>query len=539
MIKSRQGAIAKFRFSWFYFTSERGQMKMTVLLCCFFAVCMFAQYEDTGKRGLYFPKKNYTGVELPIFNAVKDQLPSPVLDDNPEWVKLYWKAWELAFKHYKKPPQGSPFVSDYIDEAFSPSIFQWDTIFMILFARYAHHLFPCVVSLDNFYCRQYENGYICREIDEATGTDYVCESRDNTINPPLFSWAELEYARVSGDSSRYQDVLPALVKYAGWLEKYRKKANTKHDLFWQTGLGSGMDNTPRSGSAWIDMSSQMAMFYRDISLIAGHCGDKTNEQLYQAKYKETAERINSLMWNNEDGFYYDLDDNAKQIKVKTIASFWPLLAGIASKDQAARLMLHLKNTNEFWRETPFPSLSADHPAYKPDGEYWLGGVWAPTNIMVIKGLERYSDLNNTAEFCNAASEKYIDAMSKVFKRTGTIWENYSPDATRRGIQSQPDFVGWSGCGPITLLLENVIGIIPDAVNHSVHWTITRKDRYGIQNLTFGTTNATLICSERESVAKPCSLEIKSNKAFTLVVSREFNKEHRFDIKPGTNTITVP
>ena len=122
-------------------------MKFSVrilLVFVLFVNCARAQYEDAGKRGLYFSKKSYTDSPIPSFIASRNKLPSPILEDNPEYVELYWKAWSLAFDHCKRPPSGSPFVSNYIDEAFSPNIFQWDTIFMIMFARYAHFLFPSI-----------------------------------------------------------------------------------------------------------------------------------------------------------------------------------------------------------------------------------------------------------------------------------------------------------------------------------------------------------------------------------------------------------
>ncbi len=52
------------------------------------------------------------------------------------------------------------------------------------------------------------------------------------------------------------------------------------------------------------------------------------------------------------------------------------------------------------------------------------------------------------EFATLAVERYLDGLSEVYKRTGTLWENYSSEAYSRGIPSQPDFVGWTGCGPI-------------------------------------------------------------------------------------------
>lgn len=106
--------------------------------------CARAQYEDTGKRGLYLLKKNHAETSIPSFLESRSKLPSPILENNPDYVELYWKAWSLAFDHFKAPLQGSHFVSNYIDEGFAPNIFQWDTIFMIMFARYAHFVFPSI-----------------------------------------------------------------------------------------------------------------------------------------------------------------------------------------------------------------------------------------------------------------------------------------------------------------------------------------------------------------------------------------------------------
>ncbi len=262
---------------------------------------------------------------------------------------------------------------------------------MIMFARYAHNIFPAIQSLDNFYCRQYENGYICREIVEATGEDFVYEGRQNTINPPIFSWAEVESYKITGDKSRFAMVLPVMEKYVEWLEQYRKKPNTVHQLYWQTGLGSGMDNTPRSGSGWVDMSSQMVMQYRDMAFICSELGYKDKEDKYNKKADEISDLINKYMWNEDDGLYYDVDDIGNQIKWKTVGCFWPLLAGVANTHQAEKLLDNLKNPHSFWRTIPFPSLAADQKGFKADGEYWVGAVWASTNVAIIKGLDKIAE----------------------------------------------------------------------------------------------------------------------------------------------------
>jgi len=512
-----------------------------ILLFLLLTAVVSAQYDDSGKRGVYFHKKIYTDTPIPTFTQASKSLPSPILENNPELVKLYWAAWEMAFDHFKKPPKGSPFVSNYIDEAFAPNIFQWDTFFMLMFARYANYLFPSIQSLDNFYCRQYENGYICREIVEATGEDFVFEGREHTVNPPLFSWTEVENFKITGDKSRFELALPVLEKYTEWLEKFRRKENTKHHLYWQTGLGSGMDNTPRSGSGWVDMSAQMAMMYNDMAYMSNELNLKEKALSFKEKAKNIGEKINQFMWNEEDGLYYDVDDNGTQIKCKTVASFWPMLAGISNQQQAEKMLANLKDAKTFWRTIPFVSLAADEKEYRADGKYWLGSVWASTNVMIIKGLDKHAvgeNANYFNEFSTLATEKYLEGMYEVYKRTGTIWENYSPDSYARGLWSRPNFVGWSGCGPIELLIENILGIRADASKNEVFWYINRIDKHGLNNLRFGDVTASFVCSKRKAVDKSCKVEITSNNSFQLKILNWTKPVKVFEIKKGLNKITV-
>lgn len=517
-------------------------MQRLLLVCFILSTFIYPQYEDSGSRGIYFPKKNYVEKPIPSFESSRDKLPSPVIEDKPEWIELYWKSWRLAFEHFKKPPEGSPFVANYIDEAFAPNIFQWDTFFMIMFARYANHIFPSIESLDNFYCRQYENGYICREIVEATGEDFVFEGREHTVNPPLFSWAEIENFKITGDKTRFKDVLPVLEKYAEWLEKYRKKEKTTHDLYWQTGLGSGMDNTPRSGSGWVDMSSQMVMMYYDMAAMCLNLNLKNKEEIYRRKAEKIIELINKFMWNEEDGLYYDVDDDGNQIKWKTVACFWPMLAGVANVNQSLKLLDNLKDPKSFWRKIPFPSLAADQKYYAADGKYWLGSVWAPTNVMIIKGLDKFGIGNENAysfdEFAVLATEEYLNGIYEVYKKTGTLWENYSPEAFARGIWSRPDFVGWTGCGPIQLLIENILGFRPNGADNSLTWHLSRIDKHGIEKLRFGSTTASIICAKRENINSAAEIKIETDNDFILKIEKVQNKSITFKIKKGNQNILL-
>ena len=72
-----------------------------------------------------------------------------------------------------------------------------DTAFILQFARYGQAGYPFITALDNCYARQHENGFICRESDRENREVYVIYP----VNPPLFSWAEWEYYRLSGDKN--------------------------------------------------------------------------------------------------------------------------------------------------------------------------------------------------------------------------------------------------------------------------------------------------------------------------------------------------
>ncbi|MDO5427127.1 MAG: trehalase family glycosidase [Coriobacteriia bacterium] len=99
-----------------------------------------------------------------------------------------------------------------------------------------------------------------------------------------------------------------------------------------------------------------------------------------------------------------------------MAGFWPLLAGICNEHQADALNSRLFDPNKFWTDIPFATLSKSDNRFSRQGYYWLGGVWAPTNYMVIKGLEKYGFIENS----RLASEKYLDALVEVYKYTDTL-----------------------------------------------------------------------------------------------------------------------
>lgn len=520
-----------------------------LLVLSAFGVSVFGQTATTDAEfGSYYKAKGDKTSPLPTFDQVKDRLPEPVIEGHSEWMPMYWTCWRLAFDHLRKPVSSSPLISSWLDEAFSGNIFQWDECFMMMFGRYGNAEFPFINSLDNFYCRQRKSGYICREYTEKDGAEIMYghggfddpAGWKNTINPPLFAWAECESFKVTGDKTRFANVLPVLEKYVEflnrdgdpdanpklWSEQGRRSVGTPHLLYWNTDLGSGMDDIPKpakKGAGWVDMSCQMVMQYNELSLICQELGLNKKALKYKAEAKAIGERINKWCWNDKDGFYYDVLADGTQFKKKTLCGYWPMIAGIASPEKVKRMVVHLKNEKEFWRPFIFPALAADEPEYNfPTGGYWKGAVWAPTNYAVIKGLEACGE----ETFATEATEKYLNAMFEVFKKRGTVFENYMPEKFEPE-SGKGDFVGWTAVGPITLLIENVLGFRPDGVRNKLIWRLTRTDKHGIRKLTFGNITTDVVYDGKSKVS------VTSDMPYTLKINGE-----SFRVKAGDNQFNV-
>ena len=533
-----------------------------------------AQTKAPAERyGAYFGKKSYDAKPLPKFEEMRSQLPSPVYDDNPVFVRLYWKAWELAFRNFHEPAAHSGFVSQFIDAAFNKNIFLWDSCFMTVFCNYGYPLVPGISTLDNFYAKQHEDGEICREIVRSSGVDFdewvnhenrplfsrwgwpsydapLTNDRNAPViykdraapapNPkltldgldhPILAWAELEHYRVTGDKSRLDEVWQPLVRYYSALRLYLRQGNGLYVTDW-----ASMDNSPRNaylknGGTGIDISSEMVLFARQLGEIALILGKDIEAREYFAKADQLAAAINQKMWDENRKFYFDLMLDGKRAPVMTIAAYWTLLAGVASPGQAADLVAQLKDPATFGRLNLVPTLAANQTGYDPMGGYWRGSVWAPTDSMIIQGLEKYG----YSDVAREIAMNNLELAARVYEKTGTIWENYSPDHAQQGRPAKADFVGWSGIGPIMYLLEYAIGLRPDARHNRLVWRIEPGARRGCERFRFNGHIVSLIAGPAHNGE---TIRVQSDSAFELQTYFQ-GTERTFTIKVGEQDFDVP
>lgn len=472
----------------------------------------------------------------------RSKAPEPVLGRHGEWVDLYWKALEMSLGNIERPakkgwkPQMSCMPG-------SGNIWQWDSCFMAMFSKYMPGLLPGYNNLDNLYRMQDKRGYISMA--------YVIEKEKpaygELVNPPLYAWAEWQYYKVTGDKSRLAKCLSVLTRLFDWLKANRRREGI--GLYWFEVPGSsGMDNAPRggryrdgSGMAHVDLSAQQALSAKCLAQMAAVLGRKQVAARFEAEFAEIGGHINAMMWSEKTGFYHDIFDDdyphKNIVNSKTIAGFWPLLAGIVSHDRADRLVEHLLNPAEFWRKHPAPSLSADDPNYDSLGAYWRGGVWAPTNYMIVKGLEQCGRRDLAFEL----AVKHMENLCEVWSgfEPQSLWEAYSPDLARPstaklGELVRSRFVGWTGLGPIAMLIEDILGVDVDVPANTIIWRPCLLEEHGIKRLAFGKGSVDLLCEGRSSRETAPTVRVSSTVPFKLRVEWAQRKGER-DMRAGEST----
>lgn len=483
----------------------------------------------------------------------KSKLPCPILEGHEDYINLYYKAWKTAFDNV-----------EYIDKkgwkdvlTCMPGVgimWQWDSCIMTFITNYSNGTLSAFNNLDNLYMlRRKSDGFMAMAYNLDNGEPTYGER----INPPLMAWAEWEYYLVSGDSSRFETVLPALEGIYDFIENNRRRESC--GLYWFEDTGSsGMDNSPVCGyqathldgcdTCFLDLACQQALSAKYMALICEELGLKEKREFYDKEQERICALVNKFHWSNRSQWYFNFfarggkGEKAKFINSKTAAGFWTLLSGVAEGERLECVVDHMFNENEFYTKVPFASLSKDDPNFDPSGGYWLGGVWPSTNYAAIKGLDK----RGYRELGREASVKFLDAMCKVDKDSAFsgIWECYAPESYRPGTTeyhtiSRENFVGWSGIAPITLLIEDIIGLEFNSKENLVTFHLNSREKCGLENMQFNGGYVSLVCTEYAPFKGKTVIEVEASKPFKLkIITKYLWDPVEIDIETGKHTYRV-
>ena len=131
--------------------------------------------------------------------------------------------------------------------------------------------------------------------------------------------------------------------------------------------------------------------------------------------------------------------------------------------------------------------------------------------MVLKGLDNYNQYTLSHEI----GTEYLDSVVSVFKDRNTLFEHYAPEffngKAAPGKTASPDFVGWTGIVPISILFEYVFGIKPHAECNKISWHVELLERHGVEQYPFGKDGElSLFCEAREDANDIPKITVSSN-----------------------------
>jgi neutral trehalase len=462
-----------------------------------------------------------------------------------DFVDIYDKTWAWIQDCWDKVGDENAISGKFFSYPESPLITQHDAVFSSFFLVYSNRIYQANPTLDVFYSRQEENGAIRYAYDIKTGVAQSDESNPEGLGLPLFAWAEHNLYHKAANKKRIKDILPILDRYTNWIDSRFKREN---GLYQAPAIASGMFNAPRGAAVYpVDFNAVMAINVLYLSALAEILNDKEASFRYKKQYFSLKTRINSLMWDPADEFYYDLDGNENRIKVKTLACYWTLLAEIPNDDKAEKIIMKLQDPVFFGTAHPFPSLAACEPDFKDTGDAYCGSVFPHLTFMVIKGLERYQRWDLARECAIRHLYFVLDSMNPDGNhQKGNLWEAYLP--IKEGPACFPpdktplnppfprvQYLTYDALSTICLMIENIVGLLISLPRKTVDWIIPNLEIMGVENLSLKKNMITILSNKS---TRGWEIHMESEKLYYFTINILGKKKKTLPIPSGKCSMLI-
>ncbi len=227
-------------------------------------------------------------------------------------------------------------------------------------------------------------------------------------------------------------------------------------------LESGLDNSPMYDSLHFNPQKHV-MELADVGLMGMYimdCHSLASISMLLGK-KQEAEELNKraafygsrleTLWDEKTGIFLNkrLDNGENSYRLSP-TNFYPMLAGVATERQAARMMKeHYFNPDEFYGTYVIPSIARKDAAFK-DNDYWRGRIWGPMNFLVYLGMRNYKVTEARADLI----EKSRGLLMKNLLKDGGVYENYNAVSGEAGdVNSADGFYHWGALLTFMELIE--------------------------------------------------------------------------------------
>jgi len=195
----------------------------------------------------------------------------------------------------------------------------------------------------------------------------------------------------------------------------------------------------------VDLNALLYKYETDFARYYRHFNDVRSAAKWEVAAEYRKLTMNGLMWSDLKGLYYDYN-YAKERRgtVSSLATYYPMWAGMVSKAEAERLVKALRRFENRGglAATDVQQLSQLVPGAMPKQWAYPNG-WAPLHYITIKGLERYG----YHEDARRIAMKWLKTNLNWFNQHGVFLEKYnvvSPDKPPvKGVYLSQTGFGWT------------------------------------------------------------------------------------------------
>jgi alpha,alpha-trehalase len=161
---------------------------------------------------------------------------------------------------------------------------------------------------------------------------------------------------------------------------------------------------------------------KDLEAMSRELGRTGEADDWKNKANARQKEIVDWLWDAQRGEFFDYKVPEKKRSAYEYAStFYPLWAGLATKEQAAAVA---KNLDHF--ERPGGVLTSP---YETGAQWDAPYAWAPLQLIAVEGLRRYGFEVQANRLCY----EFLSNVAENFRRDGTIREKY--DAVHRSAEA--------------------------------------------------------------------------------------------------------
>jgi len=287
-------------------------------------------------------------------------------------------------------------------------VWQLDAFFNVLLAARAGDRATAQANLDAALAMATGQGNLAAL--RSGRTDWVDRS-----HPPIGALAAWSLYQATGDRPVLERAYPVLARAHRWWFQARDGNRNGLLEYGSSPVGDGhfvhtklaamdesaMDNSPVHDEAGFDLGTH-TLDTEDVGLnsllvldgellarIAALLGRPGEAAALAAGASGLAARVRATLWDAGRGIYANRRWDGRFARSLAPTSFYPLLAGIATPEQAATMVReHLLDPGRFGGPWPVAGTPHDDPA-SLDNVYWRGRVWPCFNFLVYRGLRRY------------------------------------------------------------------------------------------------------------------------------------------------------